>query len=303
MAALASRSIGLSLLSTFYFVVFLLHPSYFLLLKTMAEGHAVIRWARALRELVDEPLVAVRLPARWGERPQTLLGQHIASIHTHGKVLLLHLSGGETLLCHAMQYGSWQVGAVDMLLRKDPKYVRLRLVTTQHEAVFYHGPIIELLSPTELALSERLHTLGPDVMHAEFDRDEAWNRLIQHPDQPIGDLVLNQRVMAGIGNIYKSEGLFLAAIDPRLPASAVSREQLERYWDAVIPLMWEGTTRFGRTTTLPAPLQHDGNTRWVYQRKGKPCLRCGSKIVMIRQGVNERATYFCPRCQVLGIRD
>jgi endonuclease VIII len=267
----------------------------------MAEGHAVIRWARNLRALVGEPLREVRLPQRWHERVQSLPGQHITEVQTHGKVLLLHLSGGETILCHAMQYGSWQVGEPGMTLRKDPKYVRLRLVTDAHEAVFYHGPIIELLTPEELAKSERYTSLGPDVMAADFDRDEAWKRLqsLDNSMRPIGELVLNQRVIAGIGNIYKSEGLFLANIHPCRPAAELNRTEMDKFWDAVIPLMWEGTERYGRTLTLSAEMRelHPGVTRWVYARKGKPCLRCGTPIQKILQGATARSTYFCPICQ------
>lgn len=267
----------------------------------MAEGHAVIRWARALQVLVGEPLTALHLPKRWGERAEGLVGQYLTGIETHGKVLLLHLSGGETLLCHAMQYGSWQIGEAGMELRKEAKYVRLRLVTTRHEAVFYHGPIIELLTPEELALNERLQTLGPDVMAADFDRDEAWARLHlpENIDREIGDLVLDQRIMAGVGNIYKSEGLFLAKINPCRTAREIGRDEIERYWDAVIPLMWQGTESYGPTTTLPAEqqAQHPNEFHWVYRRRGRPCFCCGTAIKRIEQGKLKRATFFCPVCQ------
>ncbi len=263
----------------------------------MAEGHAVIRWARALKALVNEPIREVHLPKRWGERAQTLIGQFVTEVKTHGKVLLLSLSGGETLLCHAMQYGSWQIGEPGMILRKDAKYVRLRLVTFEHEAVFYHGPIIELLTPEELAREERLQSLGPDVMAEDFDREEAFRRLQLQPEEPIGDLVMNQRVMAGIGNIYKSEGLFLAHINPCRLAKAVRREDMENYWNEIIPIMWEGTQHYGRTATLPVEMQEAGLLNWVYNRKGKPCLRCGTPIQKIWQGQLNRATFFCPVCQ------
>ena len=175
----------------------------------MAEGHAVIRWARALGALVGEPLAEVRLPKRWGERGQTLIGQHITQIETRGKHLLLHLSNGETIHTHAMQYGSWQIGERGMTLRKATTYVRLHLVTTAHEAVFYHGPVIELLAADELANHSALLALGPDVMSSTFDRHEVARRVHAEGERPIGDVVLDQRVVAGLGNIFKSEGCFL----------------------------------------------------------------------------------------------
>jgi DNA-formamidopyrimidine glycosylase len=263
----------------------------------MAEGHAVIRWARALQALVDEPLIEAQLPKRWSERVAALVGAHITTIETHGKHLLLHLSNDETIHTHAMQYGSWQIGERGMTLRKEAKYVRLRLVTAQHEAVFYHGPVIELLTADELASHGALRALGPDVMAAELDRAEIARRVAAAAERPIGDVTLDQRIMAGIGNIFKSEGLFLARIDPQRPAQSISRAELDRFLDETAPLMWRATERYGKTVTTPPELQEQGHLHYVYRRRGHPCLVCGIKIAMVRQGELERSTYFCPRCQ------
>ncbi len=271
----------------------------------MAEGHAVIRWARRLAPVVGEPLVHVTMPKRWGDRPAGLVGQHLLEPITRGKHLLLPLSGGETLHCHGAQYGSWQVGERPMELRKPAKSVRLRLDTADHEAVFYHGPTVELLTAHELAAHERLGALGPDVMaptpdHAPggtFDRAEAARRIRAAGDAPIKPTLLDQRVVAGVGNIFASEGLFLARVDPRRPAQSVTEAELDALWDAVHPMMWDGTTRWGRTQTTPPALREQGHTRWVYQRKGKPCLVCETPIELVRLPPYDRATYLCPRCQ------
>lgn len=264
----------------------------------MAEGHAVVRWARALSPLVGEPLVHVEMPKRWGDRPRTLVGAHLTAVEPRGKHLLVPLSTGETLHTHAMQYGSWQVGAPGMVLRKKASYVRLRLVTHAHEAVFYHGPVVELLTAGELAAHGALLALGPDLMAPEIDRAEIFRRLAALGDRPLGDAVMDQRALAGVGNIFKSEGLFLARLDPRRPAASVSPEELGRFLDAVVPLMWKGTERFGRTVTVPPDVQAtSGAAHWVYQRKGKPCLACGMRVEVLPQGDLGRKTYFCPACQ------
>ncbi len=263
----------------------------------MAEGHAVIRWARALGVLVGEPLAQVRLPKRWGERGLALIGRHLSNVETRGKHLLLHLNNGETLHTHAMQYGSWQIGERSMALRKAATYVRLRLVTTAHEAVFYHGPVIELLTADELSNHGALLSLGPDVMSPTFDRDEAARRVHAAGERPIGDVVVDQRVVAGLGNIFKSEGLFLARIDPRRAAASVAWAELDLLWTELIPIMWKGTERYGKTTTTPPNMQQAGHLHWVYRRQRKPCLRCGTPIEMVRQGDLNRSTYFCPHCQ------
>lgn len=100
----------------------------------MAEGHAVIRWARQLAGLVGEPLTHVAMPKRWGDRPEGLIGQHLLEPVTRGEHLLLPLSGGETLHGHGAQYGSWQVGPRPLELRNEARHVQLRLDTAAHEA-------------------------------------------------------------------------------------------------------------------------------------------------------------------------
>lgn len=258
----------------------------------------MIRWARALAVLHNEPLESVSLPRRWGERGQTLHGECITAIETRGKHLLLHLSNGETLHTHAMQYGSWQVGLRPLNLRKAAHYVRLHLVTASHEAVFYHGPVVELLAADDLANHAALNALGPDVMATNFDRDEVARRVVAAAERPIGDAVLDQRIVAGLGNIFKSEGLFLASVDPRRAAGSVSAAELARLWDVIVPIMWRGTERYGKTATTPGDMQDKGQLHWVYRRKGRPCFRCNGTIAMARQGELERSTYFCPGCQI-----
>lgn len=263
----------------------------------MAEGHSILRWARSLRPLVGQPLVQVDLPKRWAERAAGLPGQQLSEVQTHGKHLLLHLSGGLTLHCHAMMYGSWQFGRPPLKLRKPEKNVRLRLCTATHEAVFFNGPVVELLTTGELRTHKRLTSLGPDILHPGFDRDQAWERLRRADDRPLGDAVLDQRIVAGIGNIFKSEGLFLAGLDPRATVESLHRTQVERLWDRLIPVMLENARRSGPVVTLHRSLRRGGERHWTYRRLGRPCFRCNSMIEMVRQGELRRTTYFCVRCQ------
>ena len=106
----------------------------------VAEGHAVARWGDALRQLVGQQVVAVRVPPRWSQRADALVGTRLDSVLTHGKHLVLTFSSGWVIHAHAMQYGSWQIGPVGQVRRKDDRYVRLRLATRTHEALFFHGP-------------------------------------------------------------------------------------------------------------------------------------------------------------------
>ena len=262
----------------------------------MAEGHLVARWAKRLDALAGEPFAAVELPTQYADRCPHLTGQHLVRTASHGKHLLLHLSTGETLHCHAMMFGSWQFGKPGMALRKPAERVRLRLRTRSHEAVFFSGPVVELLTPEQLATHPRLSLLGPDILAEDFDRDEAWRLLTRFPDRQIGEAVLDQTVVAGIGNIYKSEALFLARIEPRSAVGGLPRAVLDRLWRTVIPLMRQGVSQ-GRMRTRLMSREGRDDRFWVYQRRGKPCFRCGSTIERIKQGNPPRSSYLCPQCQ------
>ena len=241
---------------------------------------------------------AIQVPPRWRERSEHIRGATLTRVDTHGKHLVLHFSSGWVVHTHAMQYGSWQIGPIGQELRKEARFARLRLTMEQHEAVFYHGPVMEVLSLEELEKHERFHSLGPDLMHENFLPAIVHDALRAQGDREIGDAILDQRIVAGIGNIYKSEGLFLAAIHPRRPAESLSAEELEVFFEELIPLMQAGRFEYGMTITLPPDLQLEPWMRnWVYRRRGHPCFVCASKIEMIRQGDFQRTTYFCPHCQ------
>jgi endonuclease-8 len=264
----------------------------------MAEGHSIVRWARRLQGLVNRPLREVQLPERYADDAERLRGERVTAVDTHGKHLMLRLSEGRTIHCHALMYGSWQFGAPGMELRKPAERVRLRLATDRFEAVFFNGPVVELLDHNELIRHRSLSKLGPDVLHEPFDREEAWRRL-RGPgsDLAIGDAVLRQELVAGIGNIYKSEALFLSRIHPRRTVGTIDRSRIERLWNTVVPLMRDGARGSGRIVTTPSHLRRRGQRYWVYRRRREPCLWCGAPIQRIVQGPLDRSTYFCGRCQ------
>lgn len=264
----------------------------------MAEGHAVARWGDALRKLVGERVDTIQVPPRWRERAKHILGADLTLVHTHGKHLVLHFSSGWVVHTHAMQYGSWQVGAVGQDLRKEARFARLRLTTAVSEVVFYHGPVMEVLSLEELAAHERFNSLGPDLLHDDFPVATVLTAVKAQGDREIGDVILDQRIVSGIGNIYKSEGLFLATIDPRRPARTITAWEMDVLFEELIPLMQAGRYVYGMTVTLPPDLRLEPWMRnWVYQRRGQPCFVCATPIQMIRQGEFQRATYFCTHCQ------
>lgn len=264
----------------------------------MAEGHAVARWADALQALVGEQVREIHVPPRWRDRANNLVGTEIAAVRTHGKHLVLSFSNDWVIHTHAMQYGSWQIGSRREALRKDERFIRLRLTTPRRRAVFFHGPVMEVLTRDEFASHERFHSLGPDLLHDDFDVEAVCRALAAQGDREIGDAILDQRVVAGIGNIYKSEGLFLALIHPLRPSRDVQTDELRVLFRELIPLMQDGRRKYGMTITLPEELRLEPWMRnWVYQRRGHPCFVCATKIEMVRQGDFQRTTYYCPNCQ------
>jgi formamidopyrimidine-DNA glycosylase len=264
----------------------------------MAEGHAVARWADALQALVGETVTEVEAPRRWQARAAGLAGATLNGVRAHGKHLVLTFSVPWVIHAHAMQYGSWQIGTRGITPRKEPRYVRLHLVTASHEAFYFHGPVMEVLSLDEFSAYERFHSLGPDLLHEGFDTKAAARRVRATGTREIGDVIVDQRVVAGIGNIYKSEGLFLAGIHPWTPARLVSVDQLQTMFGELVPLMQEGRRRFGAIVTVPGDVHASRGVRnWVYRRRGAPCLKCGTPIEMGRQGTLKRMVFFCPQCQ------
>lgn len=256
------------------------------------------RWGDALRELIGERVAEIQVPPRWRDRAANIRGAELTLVRTHGKHLVLQFSNDWVVHTHAMQYGSWQIGPIGQELRKDARFARLRLTTPRHEVVFFHGPVMEVLSLDELARHERFTSLGPDLLHDDFAIDSVIDAIHAQGDREIGEVILDQRVVSGIGNIYKSEGLFLATIHPRRASAEVGDDELRVLFDELIPLMQEGRRQPSWIITLPPDLQLEPWMRnWVYQRRGQPCFVCATKIEMFRQGDFQRTTYFCPHCQ------
>lgn len=259
----------------------------------MPEGHSVLRWSRELAVLVGQPLLDVELPRRLRGREKELLGRVVTAVEPRGKHLLIHLSGGRVLHCHAMMWGDWRVGPPG-LPGRDGR-TRLRLRTPTAEAVFASGPLVEILREADLAAHARLSALGPDILASPFDAAEAERRLRRRPEREIGEALLDQEALAGIGNVFKSETLFRRRMHPRRRIRDIGDADFRGLWREAIRLMRTSAKDPGSIVTLPARKRRSGETRWVYRRAGRPCLVCGTPIESLTQAGRE--TYYCPRCQ------
>jgi endonuclease VIII len=243
----------------------------------MPEGDSLHRAARKLQVLVGER-VAVDTPhprAASVLAAERLDGRRLESVEAVGKNLLLSFEGGLVLRSHLRMSGRWQV-----LERGAAKHGKpwLVLTGTEREAVLWNGPVLELTR-------RGTRRLGPDILAEppEFG-SMVVNLRGTHQARELGDALLDQRLVAGIGNVWKAESLWRAELSPWLPLGQVSDEELERVLAEAARLM-------------RAALGGPGGKRAVYRRAGRPCPRCGTPIRSRGQGDDNRMAYWCPGCQ------
>ncbi|MGR8007859.1 Fpg/Nei family DNA glycosylase [Streptomyces hypolithicus] len=223
-----------------------------------------------------------------------LTGRTVLDVTPRGKHLLARIEGGLTLHSHLRMDGAWRIYAAGDRWHGGPAHqIRAILATDQYTAVGYRLPVLELLRTPDEA--QAVGHLGPDLLGPDWDADEALRRLLADPARPLGEALLDQRNLAGIGNVYKSELCFLARATPWLPVGDLpAPEPLVGAAQRLLKANRDHPHR--RRTTLrafSAPL-------YVYGRNGRPCLRCGSTVRLAEQGDGARArpTYWCPRCQL-----
>jgi endonuclease-8 len=231
-----------------------------------------------------------------------IVGRTIESVSARGKHLLMAFSGDLVLRTHLRMNGSWHIYPSGARWQRPAREMRVLVCTAAACGVGFNIPVAELLSRRDLDRHRQLQALGPDLLAKSFDRAEAVRRMRARGGDPIADVLLNQRVLAGIGNVFKSEILFLAGIHPFTPVDLLTDDQLDRIADIsreqlaanVMTRSQTLSTAAGRRTTRSL----DPNEKlWVYSRGGKPCRRCGSAIQSKKTGADARITYWCPVCQ------
>lgn len=262
----------------------------------MPEGDTVHRIARVLRrDLVGRTVERVELHDMGEVRE--LAGRTLESVEARGKHTLLTFEGGWSLRVHLGMKGRWT--RLRARQRRPARSI-LTLVSGDTAWVCHRAWRVETVRTTALATHPRLQRLGPDLLADPPSVDEAVRRasLPAHAGREIAEVLLDQRVAAGIGNVYKSEVLFECRVHPRIPVGHLSPETLERLYAASARLM-RANLRTRRRTTVPLPRRPEPSSErlWVYGRDGKPCRECGAPVERFLQGDLARSTYFCPRCQ------
>lgn len=268
----------------------------------MPEGDTIFRTAQVLRAaLGGKRVAAVRSPLP-GLANAGLAGRRVAGVEPRGKHLLVRFDDGRVLHTHMRMIGSWHVYRPGERWRKPAARARVVLEVEGEAgeaavAVCFNAPVVELLTERGARRSPALATLGPDVLSERFDAAEARRRLRAYGDRAIGEALLAQRALAGIGNVYKSETLFLRGVDPFCPVGSLSDAELDAIVGEARALM---SANLGPRPRRTVPARHGAGPLWVYGRSGEPCRRCGTTIRMRRQGEAARSTYWCPACQPAG---
>lgn len=256
----------------------------------MPEGPQARRTGNLIAKFVGADITEITGPK--SREPWKLrLPVTITKVDVYGKNIFIRLSNRRTIYNHMLMWGSWRKGCDDTYGKK-----RLNTCfrTTAGDLGYYGGGVLKLVSgPEATALKKRI---GPDIMLAESAT--AAFREIRESTLSIGEALLAQDLVAGIGNIYKSEGLFAARVHPMRQASAVTADELNKLFQFLQPQMRGDVKKTGPIMTTTLAARKAGNRNFVYRRYHQPCLFCGTKVERIYQGQHlKRSTYFCPNCQ------
>jgi endonuclease VIII len=257
----------------------------------MPEGDTIHHAAARIR-----PVLAGRVPDeivtpqprhardRWSHR---LAGRTVQSVTARGKHLLIAFDGDLVLHSHLRMTGRWAVRAAGEHWPRARHRAWLVMRCDDTDVIQFDGPLLELLTAARARGDRGLRTLGPDIVADQFDEALVLRRLREDdPTRGIGDALMDQRTVAGIGNIWKSEACFGASVDPWRAAGEVSD-------DDVLAIVREARPRMRASAVGGhAVVQHA-----VYGRAGRPCPRCGAAIHRRGQGDGNRSTYWCPECQ------
>jgi endonuclease-8 len=274
----------------------------------LPEGDTIFRAARTLqRALAGRVVTAFEsvYPALTRvDHDAPIAGRVVEAVSSRGKHLLIAFSGDLILHTHMRMHGSWHIYKPGERWHAPRHEMRILIATGRYVAVGFSIPVAEFLTPAALAGHPQLRLLGPDLASDAFDRADVLRRAGEQPDRTIEELLLDQRVLSGIGNVLKSEILFVARVHPFTPMSRIDPATFDRVIDVARRLMKMNTLEQSRSMTAVTGRRTTGSLDpaaklFVYGRGGKPCRTCGTPVQARKSGADARLTYWCPHCQML----
>jgi endonuclease-8 len=306
----------------------------------MPEGDAILRTALTLDRWIGGREITAARSAVPGVSASRLVGRRVLAVEAQGKHVLVRFgaasaspgttseagqgAGELTLRTHQRMAGSWHVAPAGARWRRPAWQAQVVLEAGDRVAVCFNAPVVELFPTRETAVHPVLRALGPDVLAGPIPAGVVWSRAADRsgPDVLVGELLLDQRVVAGIGNIWRAESLFVCGIDPWTPWPAVGPDGLDRLVATAAELMRAQVPALAAMAVPTGPSAADpagssaagwlrpsavgragssavgpGGRRWVYRRQGRPCWRCRTAIRSARLGRQARTVWWCPTCQ------
>jgi endonuclease-8 len=261
------------------------------------EGDTIFQTAAALRPLLVGQRI-LRAGARTpGPQIQRIVGARVLSVEPIGKHMLIRFDNVLTLHTHLRMAGTWHRYAPGERWRIAEWKARVVLEVAEHVVVCFNAPVVELMDDRAVALHPVLNALGPDLLSPRFTAEDAFARLRALGDAEIAEALTDQRVMAGVGNVFKSEILYIETVNPWTPVAILDDARLQSIIATAHRLLLDNATpaRAHRVTTHGDPAVR--GSVFVYGRANEPCTHCGTLIRVLRQGALNRPTYWCPRCQ------
>ncbi len=260
----------------------------------MPEGDTIHKLASALAPELRGTLVTdLRLRRLSAE---ALIGHRIQSLTSEGKHLFMGFDNALVLRSHLGLYGSWHRYLVGERWRKPVRQAWIRLETRERVYVCFNAREVEILRAEGYRFADERRRIGPDLIRDRPERGLLYARAcaMLHPETPLVDVLLDQRVAAGIGNVYKSEVLFLEQQAPLRPLASTSAKVLECLYTRAGDLLRANLHNGPRATRFVGDGRGD---LWVYGRAKRPCFRCAEPVRLDRLGRDLRSTYWCQRCQ------
>lgn len=274
----------------------------------MPEGDTIFRAARALNRALAGQVVT-RFETAYAhlasvDDDKKVVGRTVERVEARGKWLLMYFSGDLILVTHMRMNGSWHLYRTGERWRRPRRDMRIVIETSDWSAVGFAVPVAEFHSAASVLRKTDIPALELDLLKQDFDFTGVISALKEHADEQIAEVLLNQRVMAGVGNVYKSETCFICGVNPFREVRRLDTSQLEQLVFMAQKFLalnvaedadgkistYAGLRRTTHTSNQSARL-------WVYGRRGEPCRRCGTAIEMRKQGVGARTTFWCPLCQ------
>jgi endonuclease-8 len=274
----------------------------------MPEGDTIFRAARTLNQALAGQLVTgfeTQLPKLSRvDFDSPLAGRTVEKVESRGKWMLMHFSDDLILLTHMLMSGSWHIYRPGETWQRRPVDMRVIIKTEKILAVAFNVPVAEFHTADTLRRRDGFRTLGQDVLAPEFDSTQAVVKLRSHGDLEVGVVLLTQSVMAGLGNVFKSEVCFSCGVNPFRKVASLSGDELTCLVDTARKFLMANVaeTSGDRIVTYAGMRRTTGRANreerlFVYKRRNEPCRRCGTLIQSRKLGLDARTTFWCPQCQ------